>query len=81
MKKYDTEYSHTGKTTCDVVDGLFNRRRACPLCSAVAIVPLTPRLLLQQKDGTTHVCHPELGGCGHGARLAVIIQPRSRVVR
>lgn len=38
----------------------------CQLCGAEAIVPLPPSVLSQQTDGTTHVCHPGMGGCNHG---------------
>jgi hypothetical protein len=38
----------------------------CQLCGAAAVVPLPPSLLTQQTDGTTHVCHPGMGGCNHG---------------
>lgn len=38
----------------------------CQLCGADAVVPLPPELLAQQTDGTTHVCHPGMGGCNHG---------------
>jgi len=48
---------------------IYNVRRQCPLCKVAAIVPLTPSELAEQHDGTTHACHPMLGGCGHGAKL------------
>lgn len=39
----------------------------CPLCKAKAsVVALDKETLAQQTDGTTHVCHPLLGGCNHG---------------
>lgn len=38
----------------------------CPFCTTYAVVKLTPAQLAQQPDGTTHVCHPTLGGCNHG---------------
>lgn len=38
----------------------------CQLCGVAAVVPLPPSLLAQQTDGTTHVCHPGMGGCNHG---------------
>lgn len=41
-------------------------RKLCPLCGAIAVVPLTPAQLAAQPDNTTHVCHPHLGGCNHG---------------
>ncbi len=45
--------------------------RRCPLCGAVAVLPLTRDLLAKQPDGTTHVCHPDRGGCNHGFELYV----------
>ena len=39
---------------------------ACPKCGNVAIVELHAKLLAKQRDGTTHVCHPAMGGCNHG---------------
>jgi hypothetical protein len=41
-------------------------KRLCPMCGALAVVPLTPRQLAKQPDDTTHVCHPVFGGCNHG---------------
>lgn len=38
----------------------------CPLCGVLAVVDLSPHNLAKQDDGTTHVCHPVLGGCNHG---------------
>lgn len=40
----------------------------CPNCGALAVVPLTPTLLAEQTDGTTHVCLPvsPFGGCNYG---------------
>lgn len=39
----------------------------CPMCfSFDTVTALPPPLLLKQPDGTTHVCHPTLGGCNHG---------------
>ena len=48
---------------------LYSVRRMCPLCKQPAIVPLTAAMMREQVDGTTHVCHPDFGGCGHGAKL------------
>lgn len=39
----------------------------CPLCSAHAVVELSPELKAIQPDATTHVCHPGFGGCDHGS--------------
>lgn len=40
---------------------------ACPICFMPQTVTALPsRLLALQTDGTTHVCHPTLGGCNHG---------------
>ena len=41
-------------------------RRTCALCGKLAVVKLGPELLAKQADATTHVCHPNLGGCNHG---------------
>jgi len=41
-------------------------RKLCPLCGALAVVPLTPRQLAAQPDNTTHVCHPGFDGCNQG---------------
>lgn len=38
----------------------------CPICGVRAIVPLPPCIAAEQHDGTTHVCHPGIGGCNHG---------------
>jgi hypothetical protein len=38
----------------------------CPLCRAQAVLPLDSETRKGQPDGTTHVCHPVLGGCNHG---------------
>lgn len=43
----------------------------CPFCLAPAVTALPPPLLAEQSDGTTHVCHPALGGCNHGFVRAV----------
>jgi hypothetical protein len=45
-------------------------RMPCPACRAVAVVRMGPELLEQQEDGTTHVCHPTIGGCNRGFRMA-----------
>lgn len=39
---------------------------ACPFCAQAVVVELPPPLKNAQPDGTTHVCHPALGGCNHG---------------
>lgn len=40
---------------------------ACPFCLAMDVVVELPEPLRAiQPDGTTHVCHPTLGGCNHG---------------
>jgi hypothetical protein len=39
---------------------------ACPFCLVPAVTKLPKPLLEIQPDGTTHVCHPSLGGCNHG---------------
>jgi hypothetical protein len=38
----------------------------CPLCRKAAVIALPPELRAEQTDGTTHVCHPAVGGCNHG---------------
>ena len=42
----------------------------CPKCGELAVVNLPPHELAKQKDGTTHVCHPALGGCNHGFEVS-----------
>jgi hypothetical protein len=42
----------------------------CPFCEALAIVRLPARIA--QADGTTHVCHPLMGGCNHGFARGVL---------
>lgn len=38
----------------------------CMFCLKIAVVRLTGAILDEQTDGTTHVCHPSVGGCNHG---------------
>lgn len=38
----------------------------CHICRAYAVVPLTRKQRAAQTDGTTHVCHPAIGGCSQG---------------
>lgn len=38
----------------------------CANCGKVAVVLLPPEMMAQQTDGTSHVCHPSLGGCNQG---------------
>ncbi len=57
---------HVANDHGDVWSSFEIEAGACPMCGAHAIVPLTPRLLAIQPDGTTHVCHPGFGGCNHG---------------
>ena len=38
----------------------------CPRCWVRAVLPLDARMLAQQPDETTHVCHPTLDGCNQG---------------
>lgn len=40
--------------------------KLCSLCQQRAVVPLPDPVRAEQTDGTTHVCHPLLGGCNHG---------------
>lgn len=40
--------------------------KACPFCHRETVVQLPAPILLEQSDGTTHVCHPALGGCNQG---------------
>jgi hypothetical protein len=39
---------------------------ACTSCGKRRIVVLPPPMAAQQPDGTTHVCHPSIGGCNQG---------------
>jgi len=45
-------------------------RLPCQMCGALAMTELPADLAAQQPDGTTHVCHPLLGGCNHGFTTA-----------
>lgn len=38
----------------------------CQFCRALAIVALPKEIRAMQPDDTTHVCHPNAGGCNHG---------------
>jgi len=40
--------------------------RLCPLCFALAVLPLDEKNLAKQPDATTHVCHPSIDGCNFG---------------
>jgi hypothetical protein len=42
---------------------------ACSTCGRRRIVVLPPPMAAQQTDGTTHVCHPSIGGCNQGFEL------------
>lgn len=44
-------------------------RIPCPKCGKRAVIALPPPVLAEQQDGTTHVCHPPLGGCNWGFAL------------
>jgi len=46
----------------------------CPLCRVAAVLPLVATLQ-GGPDGTTHLCHPVLGGCGRGLRANVGARP------
>jgi len=39
---------------------------ACGFCGKRCIVVLPPPVAAEQNDGTTHVCHPSIGGCNQG---------------
>lgn len=39
---------------------------ACSSCGKRLLVVLPPPIAAQQPDGTTHVCHPSIGGCNQG---------------
>jgi hypothetical protein len=41
----------------------------CPKCGKRAVIRLRGAALAEQTDGTTHVCHPSVGGCNHGFAL------------
>lgn len=43
----------------------------CSMCGALAVLPLDAATLAKQPDGTTHVCHPDVGGCDHGFELVL----------
>lgn len=45
--------------------------RVCPECGAFAVVQLPREILADQTDGTTHVCHPGVGGCNQGFAVEV----------
>lgn len=54
---------------CHLLDGRLYRcpvEATCMLCKKKAVVRLPTPIIVEQPDETTHVCHPELGGCGHG---------------
>lgn len=66
-----TETKSAGKTVNWIVNGkAYETAREpglCPKCGALDTVTALPAPLLSvQIDGTTHVCHPSLGGCNHG---------------
>jgi len=46
----------------------------CPLCRVVAVLPLVGGLQ-GGSAGSTHLCHPVLGGCGRGLRADVVARP------
>lgn len=56
----------TWTPTVILVETLRRAADSCPSCGARAVVPLTEKQGADQKDGTTHVCHPTIGGCNHG---------------
>jgi hypothetical protein len=60
---YAHGYDHLSTPSTAELQGLL-----CVFCGAEAVVPLTEAELdrTDTSDGTTHVCHPELGGCNHG---------------
>jgi hypothetical protein len=41
----------------------------CSFCGKKRIVVLPPPLAALQDDGTTHVCHPSIGGCNQGYEM------------
>lgn len=51
----------------------------CSKCGERAIIKLEGKLLAEQTDGTTHVCHPLAGGCNHGFSDKPTTKRRRRV--
>jgi hypothetical protein len=50
----------------------------CQFCKALAIVALPEQIRAMQPDDTTHVCHPNAGGCNHGfSNLAAAVEVES----
>jgi hypothetical protein len=45
----------------------------CQRCGRAAVLALPADLRALQPDGTTHVCHPGLGGCNHGFAADVFL--------
>lgn len=45
---------------CEVLD------QPCPECGRQAVTELPPPVQENQRDETTHVCNPGLGGCNWG---------------
>lgn len=67
-------YTSTAETLTWIVDETAYEcvihPAACPSCGVPrTVTELPPPLKAQQADGTTHVCHPSLGGCNHGFTL------------
>ena len=53
-----------------LVDDLKAKALGCPYCFMKAVIPLTLAQRKRQPDATTHVCHPAIGGCNQGFKLA-----------
>jgi hypothetical protein len=51
---------------------------ACPFCLKRRIVVLPPPMAAQQTDGTTHVCHPSIGGCNQGFECTKPFEPAQK---
>ena len=46
----------------------------CPLCGVKAVCKLPEAIRAEQPDGTTHVCHPLMGGCNHGFEQTITVR-------
>jgi hypothetical protein len=75
VKRPELLWSVADKTTyrCPVLPD------ACPFCGKARIVVLPPPVAAQQPDGTTHVCHPAIGGCNHGFEMTKPFAPAEKL--
>lgn len=44
--------------------------KPCPVCLHCAVTALPEPIRKEQTDGTTHVCHPSIGGCNQGFEVS-----------